>query len=103
MNLLDAASNPHALKRARHPARMLPDTAFRSISLSSIRRRIRRESPELSGIRVNELLNGGTDLIWTSLRIGIEIIEHNLDRDQAIRTARLIGNLTAATFGERLR
>jgi arginase len=57
-------------------------------------------TPEPDGIRASEFLEAWADLTCSSLCVGAEIVEYNPYRDQAGRTARLIGTLVTATVRE---
>jgi arginase family enzyme len=58
-------------------------------------------TPEPGGIRANEFRAAWADLTCGSLCTGLEIVEYNPYRDRADRTARLIGDLIAATVSEK--
>jgi arginase len=57
-------------------------------------------TPARGGIRPSEFLDAWSDLTRSALCVGVEIVEYNPHRDQAGRTAQLLGELVAATVGE---
>jgi arginase len=57
-------------------------------------------TPALGGIRASQFLDAWSDLTRSALCVGVEIVEYNPHRDQAGRTAQLLGELVAAMVGE---
>jgi arginase len=57
-------------------------------------------TPARGGIRPGEFLDAWIHLTRSTLCVGVEIVEYNPHRDQAGRTAQLLGELVAAAVSE---